>query len=73
VGENAFVAYTVVQVLRFSWQAAVAAMFLAGALFVLLAAARVWPWLDRRTDDPSRGLRFCSASWAARFWRFLPV
>lgn len=45
MGENAFIAYTVVQILGFSWQAAVTAMFLAGALFVLLAAARVWPWL----------------------------
>jgi adenine/guanine/hypoxanthine permease len=47
MGENAFVAFTVVQLLGFSWQAAVAAMFLAGALFIFLAVARVWPWLVR--------------------------
>jgi AGZA family xanthine/uracil permease-like MFS transporter len=42
MGENAFVAYTVVQLLGFSWKAAVAAMFLAGVLFIVLTVARVW-------------------------------
>jgi len=45
MGENAFVAYTVVQLLGFSWQSAVGAMFLAGLLFIVLTVARVWPWL----------------------------
>jgi AGZA family xanthine/uracil permease-like MFS transporter len=45
MGENAFIAFTVVQLLGYTWQAALAAMFLAGVLFILLTVARVWPWL----------------------------
>lgn len=45
MGENAFVAYTVVQILGFSWRAAVAALLLAGVLFIVLTVLRVWPWL----------------------------
>jgi len=45
MGENAFIAFTVVKVLGFSWQAALGAVFLAGLLFVLLTVARVRPWL----------------------------
>lgn len=45
MGENAFIAFTVVKVLGFSWQAALGAVFLAGVLFVLLTVARVRPWL----------------------------
>jgi AGZA family xanthine/uracil permease-like MFS transporter len=45
MGENAFVAYTVVRLLGFTWQTALAAMFLAGLLFVVLTLARVWQWL----------------------------
>ncbi len=36
MGENAFVAYTVVRVLGYSWQTAMGAVFLAGVLFTLL-------------------------------------
>lgn len=45
MGENAFIAFTVVQLLGYTWQAALAAMFLAGVLFILLTVARAWPWL----------------------------
>jgi len=45
MGENAFIAFTVVQLLGYTWQAALAAMFLAGVLFIVLTVARVWPWL----------------------------
>lgn len=45
MGENAFVAYTVVKVLGYSWQTALAAVFLAGALFTLLTVARVRQWM----------------------------
>ena len=41
MGENAFVAYTVVKVLGYSWQTAMAAVFLAGVMFTLLTVARV--------------------------------
>ncbi len=45
MGENAFVAFTVVQMLGYSWQAALAAVFLAGVLFILLTLGRVRQWL----------------------------
>ena len=45
MGENAFIAFTVVQALGYTWQAALAAVFLAGLLFVLLTVAQVRQWL----------------------------
>jgi len=45
MGENAFIAFTVVQALGYSWQAALAGVFLAGVLFVLLTLGRVRQWL----------------------------
>src|SRR5438270_9834223 len=36
MGENAFIAFTVCQQLGYKWQTALAAIFIAGALFVLL-------------------------------------
>ncbi len=36
MGENAFIAYTVVKVLGFSWQTALGAIFIGGALFTVL-------------------------------------
>ena len=45
MGENAFVAYTVVKVLGYSWQTAMAAVFLAGVMFTLLTVARVRAWM----------------------------
>ncbi len=45
MGENAFIAYTVVKVLGYSWQTALAAVFLAGVMFTLLTVARVRQWM----------------------------
>lgn len=45
MGENAFVAYTVVQVLGYRWQTALAAVFLGGVLFFLLTVLKLRPWL----------------------------
>ncbi|MBP7125813.1 NCS2 family permease [Myxococcota bacterium] len=39
MGENAFVAFTVVKVLGFSWQTALAGVFLGGVLFTLLTVS----------------------------------
>jgi adenine/guanine/hypoxanthine permease len=36
MGENAFIAFTVVKILGFSWQVALGAVFLSGLLFILL-------------------------------------
>ena len=45
MGENAFIAFTVVKVLGYSWQIALGAIFLAGVLFTLLTVLRVRKWL----------------------------
>jgi AGZA family xanthine/uracil permease-like MFS transporter len=45
MGENAFIAFTIVQTLGYSWQQALAAVFVAGVLFILLTVARVRQWL----------------------------
>jgi adenine/guanine/hypoxanthine permease len=45
MGENAFVAFTVVQALGYTWQSALGAVLLAGVLFVLLTLFRVRQWM----------------------------
>ena len=45
MGENAFIAFTVVKLMGFTWQQALGMVFLAGVLFVLLTVARIRPWL----------------------------
>src|SRR6266851_4647426 len=45
MGENAFIAYTVVRVLGYRWQTALAAVFLAGVIFSVLTIARVRQWM----------------------------
>ena len=45
MGENAFVAYTLVKVLGYSWQTALAAIFIAGCLFTILTIINIRSWL----------------------------
>ena len=45
MGENAFIAFTVVKVLGYSWQAALGAIFLAGVVFTILTLLKVRGWL----------------------------
>ncbi len=45
MGENAFVAFTVVKVLGFSWQTALGAIFIGGVLFTILTVLRIRSWL----------------------------
>ncbi len=45
MGENAFIAFTVVKVMGFSWQIALGAIFLAGVLFTVLTVLRIRGWL----------------------------
>ena len=40
MGENAFIAFTVVKVLGYSWQTAIGAVFIGGILFTLLTIFR---------------------------------
>ena len=45
MGENAFIAYTVVQVLGYSWQTALGAIFISGIIFTILTLSKVRAWL----------------------------
>ena len=45
MGENAFIAYTVVQTLGYSWQTAMAAIFIGGVLFTLITIGGLRQWL----------------------------
>jgi AGZA family xanthine/uracil permease-like MFS transporter len=45
MGENAFLAFTVVNVMGYSWQVALGAVFIAGVLFTLLTVFRIRSWL----------------------------
>ena len=44
MGENAFIAYTVVNVLGYSWQTALGAIFIGGVLFFLLTVFKIRSW-----------------------------
>jgi len=45
MGENAFVAYTVVRVMGYRWETALGAVFIAGAAFTLLTVAKIRAWM----------------------------
>ena len=45
MGENAFIAFTVVKVLGYSWQTAIGAIFIGGVLFTLLTLFKIRSWL----------------------------
>ena len=45
MGENAFIAVTVVQVMGYSWQTALGAVFIGGLLFTLISVCGVRRWL----------------------------
>ena len=45
MGENAFIAFTVVHVLGYTWQSALGAVFVAGVLFTLMTLLRLRQWM----------------------------
>lgn len=45
MGENAFIAFTVVKVLGYSWQTALGAIFIGGVLFTLITVLKIRAWL----------------------------
>lgn len=51
MGENAFMAFTVVKVMGYSWQVALGAIFISGLLFTLLTALRIRGWLARAIPE----------------------
>jgi len=45
MGENAFIAFTVVKVMGFTWQQALGAIFVSGAIFAVLTVLNIRTWL----------------------------
>lgn len=45
MGENAFVAYTVVKILGYSWQTALGAIFIGGVIFTIITILKLRSWL----------------------------
>jgi AGZA family xanthine/uracil permease-like MFS transporter len=45
MGENAFIAFTVVNVMGYSWQQAIAAIFISGLFFTLITVFKLRKWL----------------------------
>lgn len=45
MGENAFIAFTIVRVMGYNWQTALGAIFISGVLFILLTIFKVRSWL----------------------------
>lgn len=68
MGENAFIAYTVVVLLGYSWQAALGAVFIGGILFILLTILRLRQWL---VDAIPEGLRYSFAVGIGLFMTFI--
>jgi len=68
MGENAFIAFTVVKVLGFRWQTAIGAVFLAGVLFTVLTLAKVRQWL---VEGVPPGLRYSFAVGIGLFLAFV--
>ncbi len=68
MGENAFIAFTVVQLLGYTWRAALAAVFVAGILFVLLTILRARQWL---VEGVPSGLRYSFAVGIGLFLAFI--
>src|SRR5512138_2928213 len=68
MGENAFVAFTVVKVLGYPWQAALGAVFIAGVLFTLLTVFKVRSWL---AESLPQSLKFSFAAGIGLFVTFI--
>ena len=68
MGENAFIAYTVVVALGYRWQAALGAVFIGGILFILLTVFRLRQWLVEAIPE---GLRYSFAVGIGLFMTFI--
>ncbi len=68
MGENAFIAFTVVRALGYSWQSALGAVLLAGILFILLTALRLRQWM---VDAIPMTLRYSYAAGIGLFLAFV--
>ncbi len=68
MGENAFIAFTVVKGMGYSWQTALGAIFLSGVLFTLLTVFRVRSWLANAIP---RSLKYSFAVGIGLFLTFI--
>jgi len=68
MGENAFIAFTVCKVLGFRWQTALAAIFIAGALFIVMTVLRLRQWI---VDGVPTSLRYSFAVGIGLFLTFI--
>lgn len=68
MGENAFVAFTVCKMLGFAWQTALAAIFIAGILFILMTILRLRQWV---VDGVPTSLRYSFAVGIGLFLTFI--
>src|SRR5512142_1472556 len=68
MGENAFIAFTVCQVLGYKWQTALGAIFIAGAVFILLTVLRIRSWV---VESIPTSLRYSFAVGIGLFLTFI--
>jgi len=68
MGENAFIAFTVCRVLGIRWQAALAAIFIAGVLFILMTVLHLRRWV---VESIPASLRFSFAVGMGLFLTFI--
>ncbi len=68
MGENAFIAFTVCKALGIRWQAALAAIFIAGVLFVLMTVLHLRRWI---VEGVPTSLRFSFAVGMGFFLTFI--
>jgi AGZA family xanthine/uracil permease-like MFS transporter len=68
MGENAFIAYTVVKVLGYTWQTAIGAIFISGVIFVIITLCGLRKWLANAIPE---GLRVGFAVGIGLFLTFI--
>jgi adenine/guanine/hypoxanthine permease len=68
MGENAFIAFTVCQLLGFRWQTALGAIFIAGCVFILLTILKVRTWI---VESIPTSLRYSFAVGIGLFLTFI--
>ncbi|HIE06400.1 MAG TPA: NCS2 family permease, partial [bacterium (Candidatus Stahlbacteria)] len=68
MGENAFVAFTVVKILGYSWQTALGAIFIGGVIFTGLTLFRLRSWL---AEAIPRSLKYSFAVGIGLFLTFI--
>ena len=68
MGENAFIAFTVCKALGFPWQTALAAVFIAGVLFVLMTVLHLRKWI---VEGVPTSLRYSFAVGIGLFLTFI--